>query len=62
MSNFTDNEIYRKIHFAVMAIESGARKLGISGKEMLTVLAGKSSCTIDLSSVMKSFIRKVSIG
>lgn len=29
-----DNEIYRKIHFAVMAIESGARKLGISGKEM----------------------------
>ncbi len=30
----TDNEIYRRIHFAVMAIESGARKLGISGKEM----------------------------
>lgn len=30
----TDNEIYRKIHFAVMAIESGARKLDISGKEM----------------------------
>ncbi|MBD5370813.1 MAG: DUF3791 domain-containing protein [Bacteroides sp.] len=29
-----DNEIYRRIHFAVMAIESGARKLGISGKEM----------------------------
>lgn len=26
-----DNEAYRKIHFAVMAIESGARKLGISG-------------------------------
>ena len=25
---------YRHIHFAVMAIESGARKLGISGKEM----------------------------
>lgn len=31
---FTDNEVYRRIHFAVMAIESGARKLGISGKEM----------------------------
>ena len=30
----TDNDIYRRIHFAVMAIESGARKLGISGKEM----------------------------
>ena len=30
----TDNEIYRRIHFAVMAIESGARKLGITGKEM----------------------------
>ena len=30
----TDNEIYRRIHFAVMAIESGARKLGVSGKEM----------------------------
>ncbi len=30
----TSNDTYRKIHFAVMAIESGARKLGISGKEM----------------------------
>lgn len=30
----TDNEVYRRIHFAVMAIESGARKLNISGKEM----------------------------
>lgn len=30
----TDNDIYRRIHFAVMAIESGARRLGISGKEM----------------------------
>ena len=25
---------YRRIHFAVMAIESGARKLGISGQVM----------------------------
>ena len=30
----TDNESYRKIHFAVMAIESGAKKLNISGQEM----------------------------
>ena len=30
----TNNDIYRRIHFAVMAIESGARKLGIYGKEM----------------------------
>ena len=30
----TNNDIYHWILFAVMAIESGARKLGISGKEM----------------------------
>ena len=30
----TNNDRYRRIHFAVMAIEGGARKLGISGKEM----------------------------
>lgn len=29
-----DNDTYRRIHFAVMVIESGARKLGISSKEM----------------------------
>jgi len=29
-----DTEDYRKIHFAVMAIESGAKKLNISGQEM----------------------------
>lgn len=29
-----ENSAYRHVHFAVMAIESGARKLGISGKEM----------------------------
>lgn len=28
------DENYRKIHFAVMAIESGAKKLNISGREM----------------------------
>lgn len=29
-----DTPTYRKIHFAVMAIESGAKKLNISGREM----------------------------
>ena len=33
-TNWADNEDYRKIHFAVMAIESGAEKLNISGQEM----------------------------
>lgn len=33
MKSDNDN-LYRRIHFAVMAIESGARKLGIPGKEM----------------------------
>ena len=28
------NETYRKIHFAVMAIESGAKIMNISGQEM----------------------------
>jgi len=28
------DDTYRKIHFAVMAIESGAAKLNISGQEM----------------------------
>ena len=32
--NTMDSETYRKIHFAVMAIESGAAKLNISGQEM----------------------------
>lgn len=32
--NFDNNDDYRHIHFAVMAIESGAKKLGISGNEM----------------------------
>ena len=34
MEKKTDSEVYRKIHFAVMAIESGAEKLNISGLEM----------------------------
>ena len=29
-----NKEMQRRIHFAVMAIESGARKLGISGQVM----------------------------
>lgn len=35
----TNSDTYRRIHFAVMAIESGARKLEISGKEMLDRLS-----------------------
>ena len=34
MKNIQDTQEYRKIHFAVMAIESGAEKLNISGQEM----------------------------
>ena len=34
MSYFVDNDRYRRIHFAIMAIESGARKMNISGREM----------------------------
>ena len=34
MKNVQDTEEYRKIHFAVMAIGSGAEKLNISGQEM----------------------------
>ena len=34
MKNVQDTEEYRKIHFAVMAIESGAEILNISGQEM----------------------------
>lgn len=29
-----NNETYDKIHFAIMAMESGARQMGISGLEM----------------------------
>ena len=32
--NYTDDEMYRRIHFAVMAIESGARKMGVTGRDM----------------------------
>ena len=34
MNNIQDNETYRRVHFAVMAIENGAKCLGISGKDM----------------------------
>lgn len=30
----SNEETYRKIHFAVMAIEASAKKAGITGKEM----------------------------
>lgn len=36
--NSIDNEAYRRVHFAVMAIESGAKKLGITGKDMFNRL------------------------
>lgn len=34
MMTTPDNDNYRKVHFAVMAIESGAERLSISGREM----------------------------
>jgi len=34
MEKEQNNEEYRKIHFAVMAIENGAKRLNISGQEM----------------------------
>lgn len=34
MSNLYKDEKYRRIHFAVMAIEGSAKKLNISGEEM----------------------------
>lgn len=34
MLYINDSEAYRKIHFAVMAIESSAKRLNISGQEM----------------------------
>lgn len=34
MKKIIDSDKYRQIHFAVMAIESGARKMNISGQEM----------------------------
>ena len=34
IASTTRNEMFDRIHFAVMAIESGARKLHISGQKM----------------------------
>ena len=34
MVDIQSNDTYRKIHFAVMAIEASAKKANISGKEM----------------------------
>ena len=36
--NSIDNEAYRRVHFAVMAIESGAKMLGITGQDMFNRL------------------------
>ena len=38
MTRYNDTETYRKIHFAVMAIESGARKMGIPAQQMVSRL------------------------
>lgn len=35
MQNTIDTPAYRKIHFAVMAIESGARKMNIPAPQMV---------------------------
>lgn len=59
---YTDNETYRHIHFAVMAIESGARKLGISGKEMHDRLQKQGLIHRRLIKGMKTFIHKALTG
>ena len=38
MTPYNDNDMYRKIHFAVMAIESGARKMEIPAPQMVARL------------------------
>ncbi len=35
MATYVDTDAYRKIHFAVMAIESGAKKMDIPAPQML---------------------------
>ena len=34
MNEVDKTDVHKRIHFAVMAIESGARKLGVSGQVM----------------------------
>ena len=34
VTNYTQKDIFRQVHFAVMAIEASARKARVSGKEM----------------------------
>ncbi len=34
MTTYNDTETYRKIHFAVMAIENGAKKMKIPAQQM----------------------------
>lgn len=38
MTTYNDTDMYRKIHFAIMAIESGARRMQIPAPQMLTRL------------------------
>lgn len=35
MTTYSDTETYRKIHFAVMAIENGAKKMKIPAQQMV---------------------------
>ena len=38
MTAYNDTDTYRKIHFAIMAIESGARRMQIPAPQMLNRL------------------------
>lgn len=38
MTAYNDTETYRKIHFAVMAIENGAKKMQIPAQQMVSRL------------------------
>lgn len=38
MTTYNDTDTYRKIHFAIMAIESGARRMQIPAPQMFTRL------------------------
>lgn len=38
MTTYNDTDTYRKIHFAIMAIESGARRMQIPAPQMLNRL------------------------
>ena len=43
MNNINNSEKFRRIHFAVMAIEGSAKKLNISGDKMYNRLKDRKS-------------------